>query len=941
MKKLLFLALLILLTGRLFAQGPPRAAAKPPLPLREVSGIVKDSTDNTVIGATVKLKTATDSAVTTTNADGIFVFKNIKSATFVISITSIGFRPLVRRMLNNDAVARLVLDPIILNQQSNQLAAVVVNGTPSITYKTDTVEYRASDYKVRPNASVDELLKKMEGMEVGSDGSVTHQGQTITKAKLNGKDYAGGDLAKAIQNLPAEIVEKIQVVDDYGDQAARTGIKDGDPQKVLNITTRADRSVGNIARLSAGAGNDKRYTGNVFLQRLNGNEQLNVQGNFRNTVNGVASTGTNGGSAGGQGGAGTGGAGNNSTGGSGGTTNTGNPSINYRSQWGKKVQVNGNYNYAYRNVNSINSSDGQQLSKFGTTNFTNNSTSNNKNKTHNFNFELEYTPDSANFLRVTPSFTYSGSNNFSNSVNVQTGLFNQTNKGITSSNNTTPSFGGIIFYQHIFKKPRRNFSVQFNYTGSDQEQNNEQNTNLLYYQENSTVVVKDSLVHRYISRDNMTRNMRASMTYVEPLSTISQLEFNAQVNSRSYDNKALTDSIDLAGNRFQLDRLSNIFNYSFTETRIALNYRLNKTKYNISLGVTALPTLLKGENVSRGDMSTSRSNFNLIPIARFQYVWSRQQRFSLNYSGSPSEPSFNQIQPVPDQSNPNNTIYGNPDLKPAFRHSINTQYNNYIPNSKLNLSLNVNTSIFNNQIASNRVTILVPIANGTPSYRYETYYTNLNGAYRIDGNYNIAKQLSDRKYNLSLNGSFSYSHDVSMTDNVKYFSTIWRFNERFGPRITPNESIEVNPYISYDITRSFLQLQSTSTDVRTTALAIEGRFYFMENKTFTFGYSGSKNFVTGLPNNISRNPLVINAYIEKDFLARKQLTLNLQVFDILKQNNFINQVTTGNSVTNTRSNALSRYFLFTIRTNLQKWSGAPSRNGRALRRRGDGSFIEP
>lgn len=943
MKKILLLFFFSLLVSKIFAQVPARGNARPPLPLREVSGIVKDSTDNPLIGATVKLKTNTDSAITTTNADGIFVFKNVKSATFVLSVTSIGFRPVVRRMLNNDAVPRLVLDPIILGAQANQLAAVTVKA-PSITYKVDTVEYKASDYKVRPNATVDEMLKKMEGMEVGSDGSLTHQGQQVVKAKLNGKDYAGGDLAQAIKNLPAEIVDKIQVVDDYGDQAARTGIKDGDPQKVLNITTRADRSVGNIARLRAGAGNDQRFESNAFLQRLNGNQVVALIGSFNNTVNGVASTGLSGGGGNISGNGAVGSSGANSSSGSGGTTNTINPAFNYRDQWSKKVQVNLNYNFTSRDVNSLNNSYGQQFFNDASSNTSNatidfrrNSNAQNNNKAQNFSFEFEYSPDSANFLRITPSFSYNRASALSSSSLFETGFRHQTTLGNNNNDNTTPNYGGIIFYQHIFKKPRRNLSLQLNYTKSNQQQDNEQKNNILYYQDASDVILKDSLVHRNILRDNYNANLRASFTYVEPLSPASQLEFNAQVNRRSYDNKALTSNIDAAGNYMLIDSLSNIFNYAFTETRIAGNYRLNKEKFNLSLGITAVPTSLQGTRVSQGNISTNRHYFNMIPIMRFQYAWSRQQRASLNYSGSPNEPAFNQIQPVRDVSSPQNPVVGNPDLKPAFRHTLAAQYNNYMANAKLNLSANVTGTLVNNQIVTNAVRI----PDAYNSFKNETRFVNLDGTYSIDGRYNIAKQLADRKYNLSLNGYTSYGHNVSMTDNIKSFTTTWRINQRFGPRINPNESVEVNPYVSYDITRTFFQISNSKTDIRTTALAVDGKFYFMNNNTFTFGYNASKNFVKGIQNNITRNPLVINAFIEKEFFARRNLTVSLQAFDILKQNNFVNQVTTERSVTNTLSNALSRYFMLSVRTNLQKWSGSPSRNGRQLRRRGDGSFIMP
>ncbi|UEG51584.1 TonB-dependent receptor family protein [Mucilaginibacter daejeonensis] len=945
--KILFTFITILfLSSVLYAQVPgrPGGTTRPPLLTREVSGIVKDSTDEAVIGATVKLKTATDSAVTTTNADGIFIFKNVRSATFVITITNIGYRPMVKRMLNNDAIPRLVLDPFVLNTDSRVLDAVTVQA-PSITYKTDTVEYRASDYKVRPNATVDEVLKKMEGMEVGSDGSVTHQGQSVTKVKLNGKVYSGGNVAQAIQNLPADIVDKIQVVDDYGDAAARTGIKDGDPEKVLNITTRADRSVGNIIRANAGVGNDKRYEGRLFLQRLNGNQQVGVIGDLRNTVNGVASTGSNGGSAGGPGGPGGGQGGNSSSSGSGGTTRTGGPTISYSDQWGKKIQVTGSYGFNFSNVNSLNNSNGQQFFNTLTQNrgdstifFVANSQAQNNRKTHRFEFKMDYQIDSANFLQITPTVNIANADNLSQSSRFETGLRHQDRLGLNNSFNRSPSFGGLVFYQHLFKKPRRNLSFQVNYNTAKVEQDNEQNNNIIYYADASDRVLKDSVVHRYIERDNLTRNIRTSFTYVEPLTTTSQVEFNAQVNYRGYDNTAFTSNILNNGQRVNIDSLSNVYNYSFTESRIALNYRVNQTKYNLSLGVTAVPTNLSGTRVSQGNVTSDRSYFNLIPIARFQYVWSRQQRFSVNYTGNPQEPTFNQIQPVRDVSNPQNPVVGNPDLKPAFRHTILTQYNNYIANSKLNLSANVNTSIVANQIVTNNVRI--PDAYG--AFKNETRFVNLNGNYSVNGNYNIQKQLADRKYNLSLNGSVGYAKNISMLNNVTNDRVVWRLNERLGPRMNPNETIELNPYVVYDITRTFFASNPASnTDIRTTAIAIDGKLYLLKNRTLEFGYNGSKNFVSGIPNYLSRNPLVINAYIENQFFARRSLTVRFQVFDILKQNNFVNQVTTDNSVTNTLTNALSRYFMFSVRANLQKWTGSPSRGGRALRRRGDGSFIEP
>jgi len=809
------------------------------------------------------------------------------------------------------------------------LKEVKINGTPTITYKTDTVEYRASDYKVRENATVDELLKKMEGMEVGSDGTLTHQGQQVTKARLNGKDYAGGNVAQAIQTLPADIVDKIQIVDDYGDQAGRTGIKDGDPTKVLNITTRADRSVGDIVRLTASDGSDDRYDERLFAQRINANEQIGIIGNARNTVNGVASTGLNSSATGTVPGT------SSTSGGSGGTTTSGGPTFNYRDQWSKAIQVNASYRYTYNDVNSINNSVGQTFSSLGTTDFSKYSTGTSDTKTQTASFELEYTPDSSNFLRITPNFSYAGANTTSNTQYNQTGLLNQYSNGTTASQSPATTYGYLILYQYIFKKPRRNISLQVTATYGNQPQNTQQNTEI-QYKDSLQNVLKDSLVHRTIDRGNLTKNYRASLTYVEPLTKYTQLEFNEQLIYRGYNDDAFTSNIAPDGTATLIDSLSNNYKYSFTEGRFAANYRVYKPKYNLSIGATAIPSHLQGANISKGT-TTDRNDFYLIPIFRFQYVWSRQERISINYSGSPTEPTFTQIQPLPDYSNPQNPVFGNPGLRPSFQHSINTIYNNYITNSKVNLSANVNTSFYDDQIVSNVVQVAQP---GLKSYLPETFYINMSGARSVTGNYNISKQSEDRDYNFALNGLVAYTHSLGMSNNIVNVVTGWHYNERFGPRIDPNDWLEVNPYVSYDVNKSTNTLpNSVNSNIKTTALSIDGRFFLLNTRTLTIGYNASKNYINGISANVTKNPLVINTYLEQEFFKRKNGILRISAFDLLDQNNFVNRVITQTSITDTKSNALSRYFLVSFILNLQKWSGVPTRNGKPMKRRGDGSFI--
>ncbi|TCC96445.1 beta-sandwich domain-containing protein [Pedobacter hiemivivus] len=923
-KKLAVILLLTLSFTEVFSQQPAKKETPPPLPSRQISGIVKDSTDLGVIGATVSLTSDKDTLKTSTNSDGIFVFKDVKSATYTLVVQSIGYeKSPVMRFKQNDIIPRIVMDPIMLKEQKNTLNEVVINGTPSITYKTDTVEYKASDYVVRKNATVDELLKKMEGMEVGTDGSLVHQGETVARAKLNGKEYLGGDIANAIKNLPAEIVDKIQIVDDYGDQAARTGVKDGDPQKILNITTRTDKSVGNMMNLNAAGGSNERKEAGLFTTRINGNQQMGLNGNYKDVINLNALSGSN--------------------------TNA-DARFSLRDKIGKKIEYN--LNYQFGNSNGDNENDAESLRNItirnpdssivsGQLRSSNFSNGLQKSNNHQFKFEFEVNLDSNDYLKVIPTFNLNSSDNTNNSKVTQRGSdvalkMDQDRTIENKTSRTAPEFGVSVFYQHTFKKYRRNFSTQIDLNKNNQDNEQARLNFTKYFLEDLTT--KDSTTNQIIARKNRRDNYRGSMTYVEPLGVNTQFEVNAQVNYNGYDNTATTRDILPDGLSGVVDSLSNIYNYSFTQGRVALNFRYgmsNTSKVRFSVGLTGVPSLLSGTKLSLGT-TTRRSSFNLIPIARFEYRWTRQQKVSLNYSGNAVEPTFDQIQPVRDVTNPNNPIIGNPDLRATFVHTIRGDYNNYIANSKLNLSFTANGSYTENAVIQNISNVENPGLAGTRIN--ETRFLNVSGVYRLTGNYNISKQLNNRKYNLQLNGTANYSHNLSMRDGVLNTTNITSLNQRFGPKINPTEWFEINADIGYKIDKSDNTTPGfVNNTINTLSLNLDGRIYLWD--VWMFAYNGSKQYIDGVVGNTNNRPLVINASLERQLFNRRgQITF--QAFDILNQNNTLSydQLADG-GYTNTRVNPISRYFMLKLSMRLQKWSGAQGRGGRGIMRRGDGSFM--
>src|SRR6201996_2819556 len=337
----------------------------------DVHGVVMDSTKVTLPSSTVKIVSDQhDSTVTVTDVNGKFSFSGIKGSRVTITVSSIGFQTLRRRYTLSDASADV--GTIILKSDTHVLNTVTVVGIIPVTLKEDTVQYQAKAYKVRENAPVEDLIKKLPGVDVDVNGNVSTQGKQITKIRINGKDFMGGDVQSATKNLPADVVESIQMIDDYGDQANLTGVKTGEPDKIMNITIRKDKNYGYFGQATVGDGEDalpqnqgiadqNRYIGSLNSFRFNGDQQMALLGSINNTNVNTFSFGSpnGGGGGGGFGGGGGGGRGNAARGAQNsgslittqnGITDAHSLGANFRDQWGKALSVYGSYSFSDNTV---------------------------------------------------------------------------------------------------------------------------------------------------------------------------------------------------------------------------------------------------------------------------------------------------------------------------------------------------------------------------------------------------------------------------------------------------------------------------------------------------------------------------------------------------------------------------------------------------------------
>jgi hypothetical protein len=883
----------------------------------EVSGTVRDSSGLSVIAATVKLRSAKDSLFTRTNADGGFSFKGVKSGQFTLSITSLGFQSALRKYMYNEGEGNLALGVINLKNSSKQLNEVVISGTPTVTVKEDTLEFRAADYKLKDDAQVEDLLRKLPGVEVDKDGNVKAQGKAVTRVRVNGKDFFGGDVKTATQQLPANLIDKVQLIDDYGDQANFTGVKEGDPEKILNIQIRPDKNNGYFTQGRIGQGNEGRYQGNISANMFNKTQQISVQGNLNNTNTSLFNFNGGGGGArvqlgGGGGGGGAriqiGGGGGNA--GGDGLTRVASVGLNYRDEWSKKLTSYGNYSYANRNNEVLRTTQQQNINTSGFLLNNQNSTSNTSSINHRFNWNLEYKIDSVNYLKVTPYFNLGQSNGTSASTFafLQDGtslISNGNNGGISSSE--TPNFGADALFNHRFGKRGRTASVTLSLSKNNTTQENDA------INQTTPVGVPIAVYQRQlVSNNNTNTTTRSGISYIEPLSRTESLEFNWNFSLADYQNGRTTLGTNIPNGVLEIVPLqSNDYTYSFMTNRLGMNYRVTQKKYNYSLGLGVQPSLLSGTSVSN-QTSYRRTALNIIPVLRYSYNFSKTKEFNASYNGRNNEPSFNQLQPVTDVSNPQFPVVGNPNLKAEFNHNINIRYNNFNFEKGDVWFTNFSVTLTENKIVSNSVFL--------PGNKIETRYLNTNGFYSVNGFYTWSKPFAERKYTLSINGFANYSNNINFVDDQKNNGKNLIFSQGASFQLNPAQWIELNPGVNYTANKNTYSISAQqNTKVSTWNLTFNGKAYI--RKTWILGADFTKALNKGYTSGFAVNPFIMNTYLEKQFLKNKAASLRFQIFDVYNENTSISRSVTANSINDTRSNRLARYAMLTFSLKLQKFNG--------------------
>ncbi len=900
-----------------------------------VRGKVYDSSHFALPGATVALikKNSSDTLRTVTDKEGLFSFQQVNVTSFSISVSNAGMETITQDFEFEAGKTDLNVGSITMLPLFTTLQEVVLSPPPMVI-KEDTVEFRADSFNVRPNSNVEDLLKKLPGLQVNSDGSITAQGKTITKIKVNGKDFFGGDPKTATRELPADIIDKIQVVDDYGELAAASGIRDGDPDIIINLELKKDKNKGVFGRAAAGYGTDDRYQATVNANVFKESTQLSVLGNLNN-INQNLFDFSNANNRRGGGGqmrnirSGGGGGGNSS--GDGGTSDsnanqngiTDNKSIglNFRSDFrNNKGSFYGNYSFANRNTIIERATSRQNIAGNIFTNNQNNY-ANNIGSNHRANLNFEYNFDSLNFLKIIPNFSFNTGNNSTS------GIFDYTNSegfktqegynrdAITSQ---SPNLSTSINYNRRFQKRGRNLSAEINlgtsYSISDDDKIN-------FTKEYLTAIGVDSIyLDQLISQNNRNRNYGVRLRYSEPVSKNRFLDLSYSYNFSYAKNDRSTYDIDSAsGNSSFIDSLSNAYENRFINQQVGVSLRTINKKYNYSIGVNIQPAYLSGYSISKDSAYTPQRRLNVAPAARLSYNFSRTKRLNMNYNANFNQPSFNQLQPVKDVSNRQYQTQGNPDLKPEFSHNLRVFFNNFNFTSGRTLTAGFNGNLIQNRIVNNNINL---DSSGAQLSRPE----NMNGYYTLTGFYNYSIPFQNRRYIISYNGTVNYNHDVGLVNSQKNTGNNWVTTQGLRLDINLQQWLELGVNGGYSLNSTKYTLTRNGERMGSNAWTMGSNMRMDIPGGFILRYDVGYVINNGLSADVTGNPTLLNASIEKTIFKKKNGFIRLSGFDILNQNTNISRNVSGNAIIDNRVNRLTRYFMLTFTYRLMKFTGQQPSN---------------
>ena len=779
-----------------------------------------------------------------------------------------------------DTIKRIItLPPIILRIDYTLLTPVLITRVKPIIFGIDTLTYNASAYSVRDGSEVEEILKRLPGVEVDFNGNVVAQGKRVQKVLINGKEFFGGDLVLAIHNLPADVVDKLQIIDDYGDKARLTGVKSGEPSKVLNIVMKPNKRTGKFGRIQAGAGDYGKYVSNSFANSFKGDLQLSANGGFSNNspvgpdFSHIAA-------------------------------------VNYSDQW--QQHLSGTFNLStsekepHTSINTVqdNFYSGGQLHQTQKNQIIIHTTND------NLNGMLNYKPNSHSFLRLNTS---AGLNQSSNMVageitSLQTGSgFLKSTSTQTSSKTQAAgkSVGSNVYFENSSEKSKQRLTLTagFNYSKSRQTGDIQSNATILT--DTSSSISKIEFFNT-----NNTSNWAANIgaTYFIPLSSASFLElgYNTQT-SHSETNFHTEIPGTTGGSPVTVDSLTqNQILHTFYQNA-HIGYSIHLPKLDLSTTFDGQPGLMQGSTNGKGN-NTSYGYFSLLPNIQGTWVASKSQKLNFNYSGQQNLPSIQQLAPYTNLTNPQYPIIGNPALRSSFTSTASLHYekSSLEPTQFWGFGIGIGYTVTHHIIIEN-----ITHPHDTSQVIEKTSYLNAQQSNSFLANYHFSlPALCNRSIRINTDGNFSRSITPVATDNMIYNIKNWIWSQTLRLQLLVPDIVEADLEGNYSITSSSYPGSSSLSNIfKTSSLSLNTRHYFL--KRWVINSEWSESFITK-ESSMTPVPISLKAAIQYDFLSHNKASIVVTGYNLFNNSSGVGQSSTQTSITQTKTQFTGRFYMCTF-----------------------------
>ena len=925
-----------------------------------IYGTLQDKTDQkAVASATVSLLLQKDSSEVNkviSDSSGNFHFDNVLNDSFIVTVNTLNYQQYVSFITINSADKNM--GNLQLERQGKDLSVVTVvaKATP-VVQRGDTTQLSASQYKVNPDATTEDLIKKMPGITVAKDGTVTAQGEQVKKVTIDGKEFFGDDASAALKNLPSEVVDKIQIFDKLSDQAQLTGFDDGNSVKAINIVTKSGIKNGQFGRIYAGYGTDSRYSAGGNVSFFKGDRRLSLVGNFNNInqqnfgaqdLLGVTSSGNNrggqGGGRGGQGGGGGrpggGGTDNFTVGQASGISKTNALGLNFSNVYNKKLTLAGSYffnNSKNDNESLVNTETfGVNKSQFSRQA----STASSDNYNHRINARLEYRFDSSNTLFIIPSINLQKYSSISNAL-TQTyeGIADSTSNSNTYSTNDRTGYNirNNIMFRHAFAKKGRSLSLGFNTSFNKNDGESIVDAKYRFY---DTGTPYDSAQNKFYDNHTDGKTIGGTVAYTEPVGAKAQIQidYNPSVQKNTTDQQ--TYSFD--GQKYGIfdPFFSNNFENTITTNNAGLNYRYSPSRdEQLSFGVNFQHSNLKSDRTYPAPASVDQSFTNFLPNLMWRKKLGNASNIRVFYRASTNFPSVSQLQDVVNPpTNPLRLTSGNPSLQQSYTHFIAGRYS--YTNSKTQRSFFANLFAQTaNDFISNATYIAV---NGDSTLQQNVVLkrgsqlskpVNLDGYKNLRSFFTFSTPLKGIKTILNLNAGAGYSKLPGLVNNKLTNTDNFTYNA--GLVLASNISEFVDFNLSYSANFNDTKTTGASNSTSNSVNQLAGLQLNLLNKQGWFVQNDiSGQTYSGLSAGLNQSFWLWNAAIGKKFLKNRAGELKLSVFDLLKQNQSIVRTVTNAYIEDAQSKVLQQYFLLTFTYNLKNFgtvkAASPARERRMM-----------